>query len=107
LNSGPSVVEFAASSLTASGTPTPALQFIPKTARDGASIADPQGVSMDNLGDLAVANDANNSTVVFSARDLTGGGGAVFPESFLVGPPTTLNAPTGLIFGPNLRGATP
>jgi hypothetical protein len=106
LNSGPSVVEFAASSLTASGTPTPTLQFIPKTSRAGASISDPQGVSMDNLGDLAVANDTNNSIAVFSARDLAGGGGPVFPESFLVGPPTALNAPTGLIFGPNLR-ATP
>ena len=103
LNSGPSVVEFAASSLTASGTPTPAIQFIPKISRSGASIADPQGVSLDNLGDLAVSNDANNSIAVFAARDLTGGGGEVFPETFLVGPPTTIKAPTGLIFGPNLR----
>ena len=105
LNSGPSVVEFAASSLTASGTPTPATQFTPLTTRVGASIADPQGVSMDNLGNLAVSNDANNSIAILRARQLTGSG-AVNPGTFLVGPPTTLNAPTGLIYGPNLR-ATP
>jgi len=105
LNSGPSVVEFSASSLTVSGTPTPVIQFTPLTRRAGVTIADPQGVSMDNLGNLAVANDANNSISIFKARQLIGGG-PVNPGTFLVGPPTTLNAPTGLIYGPNLR-ATP
>jgi hypothetical protein len=100
LNSGPSVVEFAASSLTASGTPAPAIQFTPLTTRAGVTIADPQGVSMNNLGDLAVANDANNSVVIFRAGQLKGGG-AVNPGSFLIGAATTLNAPTGLVYGPN------
>jgi hypothetical protein len=102
LNSGPSVVEFAASSLTVSGTPTPATQFTPHTTRVGASIADPQGVSFDNLGNLAVANDANNSIAIFRARQLKGSG-AINPGAFLIGGATTLKAPTGLIFGPNLR----
>jgi hypothetical protein len=105
LNSGPSVVEFAASSLTASGTPTPEIQFTPLTTRAGVTIADPQGVSMDNLGNLAVSNDANNSIAIFKERQLKGSG-AVNPGTFLIGPPTTLKAPTGLIYGPNLR-ATP
>ena len=102
LNSGPSVVEFAASSLTASGTPAPAIQFTPLTTRAGVTIADPQGVSLDNLGNLAVANDANNSIAIFRVSQLAGSG-AVNPGTFLLGAATTLNAPTGLIFGPNLR----
>ena len=100
LNSGPSVVEFVASSLTASGTPTPATQFTPLTTRVGVTIADPQGVSLNNLGDLAVSNDANNSIAIFRAGQLTGSG-AVNPGTFVIGTATTLNAPTGLIFGPN------
>ena len=55
---------------------------------------------MDNLGDLAVANDANNSIAIFRVSQLTGSG-AVNPGTFLTGAATTLNAPTGLIFGPN------
>jgi hypothetical protein len=105
LNSGPSVVKFAASSLTASGTPTPAAQFTPLTTRAGVTIADPQGVSMDNLGNLAVSNDANNSIAIFKARQLIGSG-AVNPGTFLIGAATTLKAPTGLIYGPNLRATT-
>jgi len=100
LNSGPSVVELAASSLTASGIPAPATQFTPLTTRVGVTIADPQGVSFNNLGDLAVSNDANNSIAIFRAGQLTGSGG-VNPGTFLIGAATTLNAPTGLIFGPN------
>jgi hypothetical protein len=57
---------------------------------------------MNNLGDLTVANDANNSIAIFRVRQLKGGG-AVNPGTFLIGPPTTLNAPTGLVYGPNLR----
>jgi hypothetical protein len=102
LNSGPSVVEFAASSLTVSGTPTPATQITPVTTRVGSSIADPQGISFDNLGNLAVANDANNSIVIFRARQLTGTG-AIAPANFLIGSATTLKAPTGLASGPSLR----
>jgi hypothetical protein len=105
LGSGPSVVKFAASSLTASGTPTPATQFTPLTTRAGVTIADPQGVSMDNLGNLAVSNDANSSIAIFKVRQLKGSG-AISPGTFLIGAATTLKAPTGLIFGPNLR-ATP
>src|SRR5262252_4981291 len=100
LNSGPSVVEFVASSLTASGTPTPATQFTPLTTRVGVTIADPQGVSLNNLGDLSVSNDANNSIAIFRAGQLKGSG-AVNPGTFVIGAATTLNAPTGLIFGPN------
>lgn len=102
LNSGPSVVLFAPSSLTVSGTPRPKTQFTSLTTRTSASIADPQGVSFDNLGDLAVANDANNSIAIFKAGQLTEKG-AVNPGTFLTGAATTLNAPTGLIFGPDVR----
>jgi hypothetical protein len=101
LNSGPSVVEFAASALTVSGTPTPMVQFTPKTLRVGDSIADPQGISFDNLFNLAVANDANNSIAVFAHSQLKETG-AIAPATFLVGANTTLKAPTGLIFGPNI-----
>jgi hypothetical protein len=100
LNSGPSVVEFAASSLSVSGTPTPATQFTPLKTRVGFTIADPQGVSLDNLGNLAVSNDANNSVAIFKARQLAVSG-AVNPGTFLIGTANTLKAPTGLIFGPN------
>jgi hypothetical protein len=100
--SGPLVVEFVASSLTASGTPAPAIQLTPLMTRVGVTIADPQGVSFNNLGDLVVSDDANKSTAIFKAGQLTGSG-AVNPGTFLIGSATTLNAPTGLIFGPNFR----
>ena len=103
LNSGPSVVEFAADVLYTSGTPTPEVQLTATTLSNGlASISDPQGISINLLGDLAIANDTNNTVAEFGPAQLEKTGTPV-PKTFLAGSNTTLNAPTGLIFGPNIQ----
>jgi hypothetical protein len=107
LDSGPSVVEFAASVLTGSGTPAPLAQLTSTTlSNEDASIADPQGISFDNLGNLAIANDANSSIAIFAASQLVDGDSSPVPNVFIVGSTSTINAPTGLIFGPNVGGTT-
>jgi sugar lactone lactonase YvrE len=102
-NTDPSVVEFLASALYTSSTPTPKVQLTPTTLSNGlASISDPQGISIDLLGDLAIANDTNNTVAEFGPFQLRKSGTPV-PKTFLAGSNTTLNAPTGLIFGPNIE----
>jgi hypothetical protein len=66
LNSGPSVVELTASALYTSSTPTLQVQLTATTLSNGlASISDPQGISIDLLGDLAIANDTNKTVAEF------------------------------------------
>jgi hypothetical protein len=50
-------------------------------------------------GDLAVANNANNTISVYSSTQLPTGG-ALVPNAFVSGGKTKLNKPSGLIFGP-------
>jgi hypothetical protein len=97
--SGPSVVRFPSGSLYASGTPAPTGQMMPVVFNGNQSIADPQGISFDNVFNMAIANDANNSIAIFGAdQNLQSN---PVPKVFITGANTTLNAPTGLIFGPN------
>jgi len=107
LESGPSVVEFAADVLTGSGTPAPLAQLTSTAlSNEDSSIADPQGISFDNLGNLAVANDGNSTIAIFAASQLVDGDSSPVPNVFIVGTTSTIDAPTGLIFGPNVGGTT-
>jgi hypothetical protein len=102
-NSGTgTIVVFAATDITSSHTPTP-LVTISTTTEDALdTIDDPQGISFNKFGDLAVANDADSTIAVFGPRQLKTGGSLV-PRVFIAGTNTLLNAPTGLIFGPDVR----
>jgi hypothetical protein len=93
------VVEFAATDITASGTPTPVVTLTTTTVGTVDTIDDPQGIGFSAAGDLAVANDANSTISVFSSTQLTTGGNPV-PKTLVSGANTKLAAPTGLIFGP-------
>jgi hypothetical protein len=102
LESGPSVVRFPRNLITVSGTPFPTAQITSTTFGGGnESIDDPQGISFDNLSNLAIANDANNTISIFGSNQLLDS--SPIPNVFIVGDNTTLNAPTGLIFGPNIH----
>lgn len=103
---GASVVSFAASSLITSGTPTPRIQLTPAAISGTLSIVDPQGLSFDNVSDLAVANNAEGmgtTIAIFSSGQL-GHSGSPQPDVFFSGVNTTLSGPAGLIFGPNING---
>ncbi len=102
LQSGPSVAEFAAADLASSGLREPRVQLTATTLSDGsASIDDPQGLSFDNLGDLVIANAGNDSFAKFVPGRLHSG--SPTPNLFVIGPTTTLAAPAGLVFGPNIQ----
>jgi hypothetical protein len=101
LKSGPSVVEFAATDLASNAAPAPKVQLTAATLSDGsASIDDPQGLSFDNLGDLVIANAANSSVAKFVPGRIMKSGTPT-PNLFIAGATSTLDAPAGVIFGPN------
>src|ERR1700686_2709551 len=99
-----SVVGFKAADITASGAPTPIVTLTTTTVNAVDTIDDPQGISFDKGGDLAVANDADNTISIFSPKQLKTSGSPL-PKTFISGSNTTLTAPTGLVFGPSITGS--
>jgi sugar lactone lactonase YvrE len=101
-NAPDTVVQFASNSLGATGAPTPAVTLAPTSVGGNASLVAPNGIGFDSHGDLAtISANAPFGAALFSARQLVAGG-AVAPASLLVGAATTLNAPAGCIFGPEV-----
>lgn len=99
-NAPNTVVEFLNTSLTATGSPTPAVTLSPATIDGNATLSPPNGIAFDNLGDLAAISSATPFGSAFFAQKQLTTGGAVNPDVFLVGSTTTLNAPAGCNFGP-------
>jgi hypothetical protein len=99
-NSPSTIVEFAASSLTASGKPTPALTLSPVMQGMNATLSAPNGIAFDNLGDLAAISSATPFGVAFFGQTMLTDGGTNDPNLLIVGSATTLNAPAGCNFGP-------
>lgn len=99
-NAPNTVVEFLNTSLTATGSPTPAVTLSPATIDNNATLSAPNGIAFDNLGDLAAISSATPFGSAFFAQKQLTTGGAVNPDVFLVGSTTTLNAPAGCNFGP-------
>ena len=95
------VVEFAKAVLTTTGDPVPAVTLSPAMEKHGAAtLAAPNGIAFDNLGDLAAISSASPfGAALFIASQLAAGG-AVLPNTLLFGKTTTLNAPAGCNFGP-------
>ncbi|HEY3998742.1 MAG TPA: hypothetical protein VGO93_07745 [Candidatus Xenobia bacterium] len=99
-NSPDTVVEFGHSSLAATGTPAPILTLQPTTDGTFDTLNSPNGIALDNLGDLAaVSSQSPFGVAVYGAGQLASGG-PIVPDFLLVGTNTTLNAPAGNTFGP-------
>jgi len=94
------LVEFLPSDLGATQAPTPAVTINPVTVNGNASLNAPNGICFDNIGDLAAMNSAGAFGVAFFGAGQLMNGGAVTPDTFIVGTATTLNAPAGCNFGP-------
>ncbi|HWM70803.1 MAG TPA: hypothetical protein VNO35_29805 [Steroidobacteraceae bacterium] len=101
-NSGTStLVGFAKASLV-TGAPTPAATLSSTMANADATLNQPHGVCIDDVGNLAAVNTAGSFGIaVFRASQLTTGSAA--PATFIVGEATTLNAPEGCAFGPVVK----
>jgi len=99
-NAPNTVVEFAASSLTQTGSPTPAVTLSSVMNNDNPTLNAPNGIAFDNLGDLAGISSATPFGVAFFSQMQLTNGGAIDPTAFIVGNATTLNAPAGCNFGP-------
>jgi len=95
------VVEFAKAVLNTTGDPMPAVTLSPANEKHGTdTLAAPNGLAFDNLGDLAAISSASPfGAALFIASQLVAGG-AVLPDTLLFGKTTTLNAPAGCNFGP-------
>jgi sugar lactone lactonase YvrE len=102
-NAPDTVVQFAANSLGATGAPTPAVTLAPKQVGGNVSLVAPNGIGFDSVGDLAtISANAPFGAALFSAFQVVAGG-AVTPAALLVGAGTTLNAPAGCTFGPEVN----
>jgi sugar lactone lactonase YvrE len=99
-NSPFTLVEFAATDLAITGSPTPAVTISPTSVKGNTTLAAPNGIAFDNLGDLAAVSSATPFGIAdFLASQLTTSG-TTTPNSLVVGAKTTLNAPAGCNFGP-------
>ncbi|MGC2495476.1 hypothetical protein [Candidatus Binatus sp.] len=101
------LVEFGPTQITSSGDPTPEITISPFEVKVGKktedeSLSAPNGIAFDNLSHLA----AISSAAPFGVAKYNGMqermGGSLNPASFLVGNNTTLNAPAGDNFGPEI-----
>jgi sugar lactone lactonase YvrE len=95
------LVGFAKASLV-TGAPTPAATLSSTMVNADASLNQPHGICIDDVGNLAAVNAAGSFGIsVFDASQLTTGSAA--PTTFIVGDATTLNAPQGCTFGPVVK----
>ena len=91
------VVEYTKANLASTGAPLPNTVISPATEGDTPTLDSPNGLCFDPLGDLATTNSVGAFGISFYTVPLTGG--AVVPNTFIVGDATTLNAPAGCTFG--------
>jgi sugar lactone lactonase YvrE len=99
-NAPNTVVEFAKANLGTNGSPTPAVTLSPTTIGGNSTLSAPNGIALDNLGDLAAISAATPFGIAFFEKAQLATGGTVAPDAFIVGNATTLNAPAGCNFGP-------
>ena len=101
------LVEFTASQITKSGAPTPAITISPFEVKISKKVMDeslvaPNGIAFDQNGNLAAISSAAPFGVAVYSKQEEMTGGSLKPKSFLVGGNTTLNAPAGDNFGPEI-----
>jgi hypothetical protein len=93
-----SLVEFAKASLTASGTPTPAVTINTVMDMGNPTLNATNGLCFDNVGDIAATSAETPFSIPFYKAPLKSG--AITPSTFFIGAATTLDAPAGCNFGP-------
>ncbi len=87
--SDPDLIEIAASDLGTSGDPTPAVVLSPSVQ----NLSEPEGMAVDQSGDLWVANAGNGSLVEFTSAQLSASGNPTPVETI-----TGLDNPLSLAF---------
>jgi len=100
-NAPNTIVEFTPNQLLSTGMPTPAITLNSVAIGNNQTLAAPNGIAFDNLGDLAAISSASPFGVAgFQKAQLIPTKTGPTPNPFLVGATTTLNAPAGCNFGP-------
>jgi sugar lactone lactonase YvrE len=104
-NSPFTIVEFASTELDGGGVsmPVPKITISPTLDGPNTTLNAPNGLAFDNLGGLWAVNSGSTPGIpLFAAWQLTVSGPTI-PSIFLVGASTTLNAPAGDVFGPDVQ----
>jgi DNA-binding beta-propeller fold protein YncE len=102
------LVAFGPAQITMTGDPTPEKTISPFEVKVGKnmqdeSLAAPNGIAFDQKGNLVAISSASPFGVArYDSKDQMTGG-SIKPDSFLAGANTTLNAPAGDNFGPEIN----
>ncbi|HZD47368.1 MAG TPA: hypothetical protein VE178_01370, partial [Silvibacterium sp.] len=100
-NAPNTIVEFTPNQLLSTSSPTPAVTLNSVAVGNNQTLAAPNGIAFDNLGNLAAISSATPFGVAgFQKAQLIPTKTGPMPNPFLVGTTTTLNAPAGCNFGP-------
>jgi hypothetical protein len=102
------LVKFGPTQITSTGDPTPETTISPFDEMVGKKIKDetlsaPNGIAFDDKGNLAAISSAAPFGVARYSGMEQATGGSIKPFSFIVGNDTTLNAPAGDNFGPEIK----
>lgn len=93
------LVEFARTDLSSSGSPRPAVLLSSRTVGGDQSLDAPNGLCFDDVGNLAAVDSAGAFAIAFYGKKQLSTGNPV-PDTFIVGSATTLDQPAGCQFGP-------
>jgi hypothetical protein len=106
-NSPNTLVKFGPTQISSTGAPTPQITINPFNEMVGGkarfeTLVAPNGIAFDQKGNLvAISSAAPFGVSRYDAKEQAAGG-TIKPASFLVGAQTTLNAPAGDNFGPDI-----
>jgi sugar lactone lactonase YvrE len=107
-NSPNTLVKFGPTQISSTGAPTPQTTINPFNEMVGGkarfeTLVAPNGIAFDQKGNLvAISSAAPFGVSRYDAKEQAAGG-TIKPASFLVGAQTTLNAPAGDNFGPDIN----
>ena len=107
-NSPNTLVKFGPTQISSTGAPTPQTTISPFNEMVGGkarfeTLVAPNGIAFDQKGNLvAISSAAPFGVSRYDAKEQAAGG-TIKPASFLVGAKTTLNAPAGDNFGPDIN----
>ncbi len=107
-NSPNTLVKFGPTQIISTGAPTPQTTINPFNEMVGGkarfeTLVAPNGIAFDQKGNLVAISSASPFGVSRYDAKEQAAGGTIKPASFLVGAQTTLNAPAGDNFGPDIN----
>jgi sugar lactone lactonase YvrE len=101
-NSAKSTVVGLPGASLATSTSAPSVTLSSTMVNSVATLNQPQGICIDDVGNIAVINATGSFGIaVFGTSQLTSG--SPTPATFIVGAATTLNDPQGCTFGPTVK----